>query len=226
MTPRAPAAETGTADTPVGRVYGGVAPDARRRDRRRRLLDTAYDLFATEGYVNVPIQRLCSTAGVTARHLYEVFPSREEVLVALHTALIDECAHLVVEAVAGVPADDPYAMSEVGIDTFLHFMLDDPRRARIICFEVMSLPPEHLEGCMRRYIGILEAYASTLAADGLLGTERPHLSSVLLAGGIRELMSDWLRSPHPESIETLVAEALRAFVLIGGFAPKDRSAPT
>jgi len=203
--------------TEVGRTYGGIAPDERRAARRRRLLDSALELFGTQGYVDVPIQALCSHAGVTARHLYEVFGSREAVLVELHTELIDEGARLVVDAVASVPADDPYAMSEVGVSAFLHFMLDDRRRAQIICFEVMALPQKHMQGCMQRYAGILEAYAQGLSEAGLLGTQRVHLTSVLLAGGVRQLMADCLLSTEPAPIEDLIAETVRAFALVGDF---------
>jgi AcrR family transcriptional regulator len=172
--------------------------------------------------VDVTIQQLCSHANVTARHLYELFANREEVLVALHTEIIDEGAKRVLEAVAHVSPEDPWAMSEVGVSAFLHYMLDDPRRAQIICFEVMVLPQVHMQGCMTRYVDILQAYAEGLAAVGLLGTEQIHLSSVLLAGGIRELMADWLLSPDPAPIDLLIAEAVRDFALVGDFkaAPK------
>ena len=203
--------------TEAGRTYAGVAPDERRAARRRRLLDSALELFGTQGYVDVPIQALCSHAGVTARHLYEVFGSREAVLVDLHTELIDEGARVVVDAVASVPSDDPYAMSEVGVSAFLHYMLGDRRRAQIICFEVMALPQKHMQGCMQRYAGILEAYAQGLSDAGLLGTQRVHLTSMLLAGGVRQLMADSLLATEPAPIEDLIAETVRAFALVGDF---------
>lgn len=64
----------GSLEEKSGRAYGGLSALERQRERAARLLESGYELFATEGYANVSIERVCSHAGVTARHFYEAFP--------------------------------------------------------------------------------------------------------------------------------------------------------
>ena len=77
-----------TAPKPSGeRLYGGMTAEQRRAERRRRLLDTALELFGTDGYPYTGIERICSHAGVTARHFYEEFGNRETLMPVSYTHL-------------------------------------------------------------------------------------------------------------------------------------------
>ncbi|ELS58713.1 TetR/AcrR family transcriptional regulator [Streptomyces viridochromogenes] len=48
---------------------------------RDRLLDAAAELFYREG-VSIGVEALCRTAGVSKRSMYQLFPSKDEVLAA------------------------------------------------------------------------------------------------------------------------------------------------
>src|ERR1700761_6805201 len=67
-----------------GRIYGGRSAPQRRAERRERLLDAALELYGTNGFRRTTIPMLCTASGVTARHFYEEFESREALLRALY----------------------------------------------------------------------------------------------------------------------------------------------
>lgn len=202
---------------PSRRTYRGASTEERRAARRRRLLDSALELYGTVGFANVSIQALCSHSGVTARHLYEEFDSRDEVLESLHDQIVAEVAELVVAALATVPADDPDTMSEAGLRAFYSSMLGDPRRARITMIEVMGLPAEKAVACVDRFGAIIEAYAAELDRAGLIHLESVHLTAVMLAGAVRQLVIDWLMAPKRASIDLLVSVSTDLFSRLGGY---------
>ncbi len=66
---------------------------ARYRDTRERILDVALELFTEEGYDRASLREIAERLGVTKAALYYHFPSKADILFALHLrihALIDE----------------------------------------------------------------------------------------------------------------------------------------
>ncbi len=74
---------------PQGRTYAGLSAPERRAERRERLLDAALELFGTAGFPKTTIPMLCSAAGVTARHFYDEFDSREALLRTLYDGIAE-----------------------------------------------------------------------------------------------------------------------------------------
>lgn len=69
-------------------------------EARRRLLDTASELFYAEGIHAVGIDRIIATAGVTRATLYRHFPSKDDLVVAYLTA-VDEAFRARTDATRG-----------------------------------------------------------------------------------------------------------------------------
>ena len=124
--------------TDRARRYGGRSLEERRRERRRRLVDAGLALFGTDGFTNVTIPSLCAHAGVSPRHFYEEFATREELLRAVYDEVIAS-THASVQAALTTAADDPRERTRASLDAFLHAYLDDPRRGRIACLEVVGV---------------------------------------------------------------------------------------
>ncbi|HMJ15220.1 MAG TPA: TetR/AcrR family transcriptional regulator, partial [Polyangiaceae bacterium] len=104
----------------VPRPYGGRAPEERKQDRRERLLEAGLDLFGTIGYTQTSIERLCARAGVTTRHFYEEFGSRESLLKAVYDQVIGRTMIAVRAAIANSPPQDRL----LGLEAFLDCYLD------------------------------------------------------------------------------------------------------
>src|SRR5689334_13145343 len=67
------------------RRYAGQSADERDQERLSRLRSAALELFGTDGYAAVPVERLCSEAKVSTRHYYQLFANKEAALVDLYT---------------------------------------------------------------------------------------------------------------------------------------------
>lgn len=84
--------------------------DARRN--RQRILDTAYDVLATDG-VGVPIDEIARRAGVGAGTVYRHFPTKESLIEAV---VLDRIHALTVKARSGIDLTEFFAfMVEAGL---------------------------------------------------------------------------------------------------------------
>jgi AcrR family transcriptional regulator len=197
-----------------GRLYRGRSPAERRAERRRRLLDTGLAQFGTVGYGATSIERLCAAAGVTPRHFYDELPSREALLVAVYEEVV-EAATAAVAAALAAAGPDPRSRAEAALGAFAHTMLDDPRRARVACVEVVGVSPslerrrrEVLHGFAR----VVEAQASELAAEGRIPPRDFRLGALALVGGTNELLVDWVLTTDPPPVARLITELVELFV--------------
>jgi AcrR family transcriptional regulator len=206
-------------------MYRGQSKAERRAERRERLLATAIDLFGTAGYAATPIETICAAAGVTARHFYEHFPSREALLRAVYDAIIADTQRAVIRALSS--AANPEDRVAAGVRAFVRAYLDDPRRGRIACVEVIGVSEDmerHRRSVIHAFASIIQAQAELLAAEGKIERQWNYeLVGVALAGGVNELVADWLfrrdRPRIPKFVEEIVVFFL-AVVQAGSASPR------
>lgn len=202
------------------RVYGGVAAEQRVQERRERLMEAALELFATQGYQNTPIEQLCAAAKVTTRHFYEAFPGREALLLALYERIIRE-TQAAVREVLQRPGLALAVRIPLVMQAFVQAYVSDRRRAQIGVLEVVGVSPvveKRRREVIREFAQVLEGYADSLVAQGLLPQRDHHPVSLALVGGINELLAEWLMSGHPGSLQQLqeVIGGVMQALLIGG----------
>jgi len=202
------------------RGYGGRTAAELHAERRQRLLDAALELFATRGYARTPIEALCSAARVTTRHFYELFASREALLVALYEQVVGEVRKAVLAAFLA-PESDPQQRIRMGLNAFIRSYVEDARRARIGVQEAVGVSPAlelRRREVIHEFAQIIRSYAESLAAAGLLPRRDFHLVSVALVGAINELLVEWLTVANPPTVQTLNEEItmiLQALILGG-----------
>ena len=207
-----------------GRRYRGLTAEQLRAERRTRLLDTALALYAERGYAGAPIEMLCAQAKVTTRHFYEQFKGREELLRALFLD-IQEQAWAQVQAALQNPEQRLVRRVEDALAAYLRYVLDDPRRARIVALESVGVSPE-MERTRRES---MHAFTNTVAmfARELIGSkdlpDRDYrLPAVALVGAVLELISEWLLDDGELTADGLIREAILIFrALIIGAARYD-----
>jgi AcrR family transcriptional regulator len=207
-------------------MYRGQSKAERRLERRERLMATAIALFGTEGYASTRIDAVCAAAGVTARHFYEHFQSREALLRAVYDAIIADTQQTVLLALASVVS--PEDRIAAGVQAFVHAYLDDPRRGRIACVEVIGVSEDletHRRSVIHAFASVIQAQAESLAAAGRLERQWNYeLVGIALAGGVNELIADWI-SRRDRPPVTRFAEEIVAFFLavVQGGASTGRS---
>ena len=204
----------------TGRAYGGRSPEERAADRRARLLEAALDLYGTEGYSSVSIERLCSHAGVTARHFYEAFEGREAVLIGLIDSITEQVRQRVTAALSR-PSEDPRRRALNGLNAFLEAYLKDRRVARVVsleCVGVSEAVEERRHELLREFAAVVEVEAANQARD--LGREVHDfkLTSIAVAGATFELIAQTVHSKRPPSLARLRRELMLVYLaLIQGY---------
>ncbi len=185
-------------------MYGGRSEDERRADRRGRLTAAGLALFGTEGWSGATIERLCAEAGVATRSFYEEYSSRESLLRAVYQSIMDGVVATILPRVAQ-HRGPPEERIRIGIEGYVSYLTEDPRRARVAHREV-------------RAAGVLEQdrHAMVLRFADIIATEsrlaegaEGRVLGLALAGAVSEVLVDWVAQPEPRPatgpiIETLV----------------------
>lgn len=202
-----------------GRKYAGKSPDARRAERRQRLLDAGLQLYGTEGYAATTIAQLCHTAGVAPSKFYEEFSGREELLAVLCLDIVTEVNAAMASAVDAEVTLSGQALA--GLRAFCHTLLDDPRRARTLLVEGVGVSAEleqHRRSYMDQSATLLIDYVRALAeANGAPFEEGRRLRTVVraLVGGVGEVLVDWLSDPDPAPLDDVIDDLAGMFVALG-----------
>lgn len=202
------------------RRYGGLTPEQRKEQRRERLLASALESFGTRGYAATPIEKLCSDAGVTARHFYEEFEGREAILRCVYDEIIDELHRSIRAALVDDDGDAEQRVARA-VRSVFEVLLADPRKARIVTVEIVGVSPALEE---HRRLGALSLARMLAMAIPLLrqdvrpGSRMLDTVSVVLVGGVKELVVEWLHAEQRASAEQLAGELHRIFVaLVRGY---------
>ncbi|WLP88544.1 TetR/AcrR family transcriptional regulator [Gordonia sp. NB41Y] len=186
-----------TTDVAGGRRYGGADADERRTRRRAQLVEAGLDLFGEHGYPNVSVKRVCDHAGLTQRYFYESFADRTALLVAVYEECVTTARAEVLTAAAGylddgrpIAADDVTPAARAILGTFLDTLSGDPRRARVILFEVVGVDPT-VESVRMRAIHDWAQLLLSLIMGERAPSPVQRLAAVGLIGAITQLLVDW-----------------------------------
>jgi AcrR family transcriptional regulator len=113
----------------------GAAFEARRQIWREAAITSATQLFAASGYETTSMQAVAKASGLSLRALYQSFPSKHELFVAvLDRAYLDVSAALRVDA-----AEDPRETVLRSIDGLLQ-SIDNNREAFLLSMRAQASP--------------------------------------------------------------------------------------
>lgn len=189
------------------RPYGGIAATDRRRARREKLIAAGYDLFGTVGFNHTKIERVCAQAGVGIRSLYDEFGQLEQLFVAVYDDVIDRAYGALEMAVSNDPSQSPAQLLKLGIKTYLHQMLDDPRSGRIVSIESGRLDlfmGGHRNETLNKFAALNRRI---ILQDADLDPEAASVWSIMLAGAINEIVITALLADDPPDIDHLASIA-------------------
>lgn len=196
----------------ANRLYGGLSVNQRRAERRERLLATGFDLFGTAGYLKTTIPMICSDAGVTARHFYDEFDSREALLRAIFDDLAERSYDIVRQALRHT--DKPVYERVLSANrAYYRFFTEDPRRAQIYALECLGISPEleaHRRDMRERSVRQLTRATEWLESSRLLRDVDSRLVAIGLASAAVAMLAEWVLATKKPSLEKM-AEMLTLF---------------
>mgnify|MGYP006432759295 CR=1 FL=1 len=180
-------------------------PEPVRRDNRRpQLLDAAARNFRESGYAAASMRDIAAGAGMKAGSMYYYFPSKADLLIAVHEEGIRRISDAVADAIAS--ADGPWLRLQAAMSAHLQVLLDGGDYAQVV---IRELPLDEVD-VRRRLVPLRDRYEARFAAlfDDLPlveGASRRHL--LLLVLGALNWSQTWYR-PGGDSPAEIAGEFL------------------
>ena len=189
-----------------------------RQARRKQLLGAAQEVFVAQGYHAAAMDEIADRAGVSKPVLYQHFPSKLE----LYLALLDQHADRLVDRVreALATTTDNKARVAASVSAYFDFVDGEGTEGegafRLVFESDLRNDPAVRERVERMTQGCVDAIAETIAHDTGYRAEEAQLLSIGLSGLMEVGARWWLSSPDRIPKE-------RAVQLLMGLAWRDIS---
>jgi AcrR family transcriptional regulator len=200
--------------TSHARPYGGVEAAERVARRRAKLIDAGL-LFGTQGFAATGVKDVCRAAGLTDRYFYESFANREALLVAVFDAIGEELLAGTATAVAAAP-EEPAVKARVVIEQFVEALATDPRKARVLFVEAMSVADvvvEHARARMREFALLMAETARTYLPG--YSDDELVMGALSMVGVVEQTVIGWQRREFDLPVERLVDHCVTVFLAVG-----------
>lgn len=202
------------------RTYGGLTAEERRSARRRRIMDSALELFSVHGYPHTSIRSVLRHSGVQERYFTESFSSLDALMAAVLREIQEDeaagCQRALDEG--GTRRDRARRM----LDVLTHGVTDDPRKGRVKLIESLSAGPlaagERRRG-LRHMAGLVESLLLADRHDPRIDTTA---MSMAVVGGVNQILLNWVDGILRTSREDVVQQSLYFFEAIAGFGSDAR----
>ena len=184
-----------------------------RSARRKQLLGAAQEVFVANGYHAAAMDEIADRAGVSKPVLYQHFPSKLD----LYLALLDQHVEVLGEQVRSAlsSTDDNKERVTACIAAYFEFV-DDPGGAFRLVFESdLRNEPAVRERVERSLQISVDALADTIARDTGLGRGEAELLSCGLAG-LAEVSARWWLASEPDAADRVAKD--RAIELLAALA--------
>lgn len=207
------------ADTPR-RSYGGQTADARRAQRRGRLLEVAMDALADGGWRTMTVERLCAGAGLNKRYFYESFTGLDEVANAVVDDIADGVRTSTLAALAQAADDALDRQASAVVDALVRTLVGDPRRGRILLGGVAGSPVlhDHRAAVMNGLTAVLVAHARTVHDIELEADPLASIAPAFIVGGTADAILAFLDGRARVSLDDLVAGLATLWMITGNGA--------
>ena len=177
-----------------------------RHERRRQLLDAAREVFVSQGYHAAAMDEIAERAGVSKPVLYQHFPGKLE----LYLALLDESVDALVETVRGAlrsTADNRQRVAAT-FSAYFEYVAGQGQAFRLVFESDLSNEAAVRDRLERGQRECAEMISQMVRQDAGLDDEEAHLLSVGMVGLAQVTARYWLstqdRIPR-EAAEQLVA---------------------
>lgn len=197
-----------------------------RRDQRRlQLLEVAGQVFADKGYHAAAMDDIAVAAGVSKPVLYQHFPSKLDLYLALVDRASEEIVDMVRAAIAGTTNNSERVAAALG--SFYEFVASSGKSFRFV-FESDLIGDRRVsERIWQAHRDLAEAIGQSIAHDTSMPSDRARLLGIAMVGlaevGARYWVSE-LRDEIPatqasELIAAFAWRGIRSFPLTGDLTP-------
>jgi len=197
------------------RRYRGESSAERQEARRVRLVAAGLAVFGGgTGYGAATVRQVCAEAGLTERYFYESFANRNDLFLAVYAHCVERVGAALIPAIE-VAEDTAEARARALLEAYFGELERDPRFARVLLIEVLSLGPEleHVyRDAMSLFTELLRANASLLLPRVSLAEGRDEIAAAGLVGAIVHVAMRWVISNFERPREEVVRGLLDLLV--------------
>jgi AcrR family transcriptional regulator len=161
-----------------------------RQARRRQLLEAALEVFVARGYHAAAMDEIAERAGVSKPVLYQHFPGKQE----LYLALLDESVEELIETVrtALQSTDDNRQRVFATIRAYFEFVAAQSGTFRLVFESDFTNEPAVRERVERADRKCAEMVSEVIKSDAGLGDQEAQLLSIALVGMAQVSARYWL----------------------------------
>ncbi|MFW5468776.1 TetR/AcrR family transcriptional regulator [Knoellia sp. CPCC 206435] len=180
-----------------------------RSERRAQLLESAQAVFVDRGYHAAAMDDIAEHAGVSKPVLYQHFPGKLELYLALLDAHCDTLVRLVREALSR-PTEDNEERVAATTSAYFDFVSREGAAFRMIFESDLTSVPQVRTRLDNLELACAEAIADVIAVDSGIPDDQAMLLGVGLAGMSQITARHWLAAESEMSREeaTRLASAL------------------
>jgi AcrR family transcriptional regulator len=174
-----------------------------RTARRAQLLSAAQDVFAANGYHAAAMDEIAERAGVSKPVLYQHFPGKLELYLALLEIHVDELITRVTDAMESTT--DNKVRVQNAVSAYFDFVAGESKAYRLVFESDLRGEPVVQAAIDRGTDVCVQAITRTITADAGLDEERARLLAVGLVGISQVAARSWLHSKDAMSKDEAVA---------------------
>lgn len=186
-----------------------------KSERREQLMAVARSVFVEQGYHTASMEIIADTAGVSKPLLYQHFPSKLDLYLALLDAGIDD---LLAKSDASLRNITDNKMRVIAtVQTYFEFV-DDPQDAYRLVFESdLTNEPQVRARLERLEREVIKRIAAVIKEDTGLSESQATLLGAGLHGMAQVAATNWLRDPTLPREDAAELVALLSWRGISGF---------
>ena len=174
-----------------------------RTARRAQLLDAAQDVFAANGYHAAAMDEIAERAGVSKPVLYQHFPGKLELYMALLEMHVDELIERVTDAMESTT--DNKLRVQNAVSAYFDFVDGESQAYRLVFESDLRGEPTVQTAIDRGTDACVRAITATITADAGLDEERASLLAVGLVGISQVAARSWLSNKGSMAKDDAVA---------------------
>ncbi|MGC7872427.1 TetR/AcrR family transcriptional regulator [Desulfosporosinus sp. SYSU MS00001] len=191
-----------------------------REEKYQAILDAATEVFAEYGFFNSQISKIAKLAGVADGTIYLYFKNKEDILVSLFTERMGQFINEICQEIEECRSAKERLLRI--IKTHLRYMQENRSLAMFTQIELRQSNPkirEAISGPLREYFQSIERVLIEGVNNGEFMVPDIKVGRQMLFGTLDAMVSDWVISKKPRSLEGL--EDVAFHLICGAFRIRD-----
>jgi len=161
-----------------------------RDERRAQLLVAALEVFTASGYHSAAMDEIADSAKVSKPVLYQHFPSKLDLYLAVLDLHIDSLVFAIQKAIASNQENSSRVAATV--DAYFGFIDSEGEAFRLLFESDMNLEPQVRERLNRMTYDCAAAVSAIISIDTGLGKEESMMLAVGIIGTVQTTARHWL----------------------------------